>query len=309
MTVNEAESLNHKERIKDLLQRLRNKLQGFAIINMQGQLIGRVKNLTLDKNRHLYLIMSKEDAQAGSPAFLVSSKYIQKVDSANRLLFIDLTQKEVDSLPVYPFQNSDDTNAAEMLQYSPTQSVAQANNTEAKVRETLAAQDQSFPVESLREGNNESFRESDEESEIVEEEIIRLLEERLVINRSKRKVGEVVVRKEIETQIIEVPIQREKLIIEQVGAETKQLAEIDLGKGEVTGVELTKVQTSASLHQDNDRYTVSGEFLSPKAASDLLDAIAHQKQHGCEKVRIELVVDNPEVQATYQTMFDRCSNR
>ncbi|HEY9668831.1 MAG TPA: DUF2382 domain-containing protein [Coleofasciculaceae cyanobacterium] len=306
MTVNEAESLNHKERIKDLLQRLRNKLQGFAIINMQGQLIGRVKNLTLDKNRHLYLIMSREEAQAGSPSFLVSSKYIQKVDSANRLLFVDLTQKEVDSLPVYPFQNTD---AVEMLQYSPTQSVAQANNTDAKFRETLAAHDQSLPVEPLREGNNESFGESDEESEIVEEEIIRLLEERLVINRSKRKVGEVIVRKEIETQIVEVPIQREKLIIEQVGSETKQLAEIDLGKGEVTGVELANVRSSESFHRDNDRYTVSGEFLSPKAASDLLDAIAHQKQHGCEKVRIELVVDNPEVQATYQTMFDRCSNR
>jgi stress response protein YsnF len=38
----------------------------------------------------------------------------------------------------------------------------------------------------------------------------------------------VVVRKEIETEIIEVPIQREKLIIEQVGDEPRTLAEIDL---------------------------------------------------------------------------------
>lgn len=304
MTTNKAESLNHKERIKDLSQRLKNKLQGFAIINMQGQIIGQVKNLTLDKNRHLYLIMSREDAQANSPAFLLSSKYIQKVDSTNRLLFVDLTPKEVDSLPVYPLQNSD---AAEILQYSPMSSATQANNTDAS--ETLASEARSLPAETLTEEDNESLRESNQESEIVEEEIIRLLEERLVINRSKRKVGEVVVRKEIETKIVEVPIQREKLIIEQVGAETKQLAEIDLGKGEVTGVELTKVQSSDRFHRDNDRYTVSGEFLSPKAASDLLDAIAHQKQHGCEKVRVELVVDNPELQATYQTMFDRCSKR
>lgn len=38
---------------------------------------------------------------------------------------------------------------------------------------------------------------------VVAEETIQLLEERLVVNRVKRKVGEVAVRKEIETRIIE----------------------------------------------------------------------------------------------------------
>jgi stress response protein YsnF len=63
---------------------------------------------------------------------------------------------------------------------------------------------------------------------VTREEVIPWLEERLIVDQKKRKVGEVVVRKEIETEIIEVPVQREKLIVEQVGAEPKQLAEIDL---------------------------------------------------------------------------------
>ncbi|HBB35000.1 MAG TPA: hypothetical protein DDZ80_00315 [Cyanobacteria bacterium UBA8803] len=140
-------------------------------------------------------------------------------------------------------------------------------------------------------------------SEVVEEEIVRLLEERLVVNRSKRKVGEVVVRKEVETVMVQVPVQREKLVVEQVGSESKKLAEIDLGQGEVTGVGLADIPSS------DTPYTVRGEFLSPKAVSNLLDAIALQKPHGCTKVRVELVVENPEFQANYQKMFDRCSIR
>jgi len=69
-------------------------------------------------------------------------------------------------------------------------------------------------------------------AEVAQEEVIPLREERVVVDRAKQKVGEVVVRKEIETEIVQVPVQREKLIVEQVGAEPKQLAEIDLTEEE-----------------------------------------------------------------------------
>ncbi|HBL10877.1 MAG TPA: hypothetical protein DD379_05635 [Cyanobacteria bacterium UBA11162] len=157
--------------------------------------------------------------------------------------------------------------------------------------------------ENLTEFERQNFTESDNTPEIVEEEIIRLLEEKLVVNRHKQKVGEVVIRKEIETRMVEVPVRREKLIVEQIGSETKKLAEIDLGEGKIIGIEPRVVPTS------NQGYTVTGNFISPKAASDLLEAIALQNRHGCIQVRVELVVDNPELQETYQKMFDRCSKR
>lgn len=68
--------------------------------------------------------------------------------------------------------------------------------------------------------------------QVIQEEVIPVREERLVVDHKRQKAGEVVVRKEIETEIIEVPVQREKLIVEQVGAEPRQLAEIDLADEE-----------------------------------------------------------------------------
>lgn len=140
-----------------------------------------------------------------------------------------------------------------------------------------------------------------QKSEFVDQESIRLLEERLVIDRKKQKVGDVIVRKEIETRMIEVPVRREKLIVEQISPERKQLAEIDLGEGEITGLEFTDITSRESGP------VVRGEFVSPQVAARILKAIAAQPRHGCAKVRIELVLHDSEVQDTYQEWFDRYS--
>ena len=59
---------------------------------------------------------------------------------------------------------------------------------------------------------------------------ISLLEEKLVVKRQKHKLGEVVVRKEVETQTIHIPIRREKLIVEKVGVTTEHLTEVNLAE-------------------------------------------------------------------------------
>lgn len=148
-------------------------------------------------------------------------------------------------------------------------------------------------------------------SEVLEEELIRLLGERLIVGRSKRKVGEVIVRKEIETRMIQVPVRREKLIIEQVSPEHKQLAEIDLGEAEISGVELTAAEMSGTkmptLARSDNELTVTGEFSSPKIASLLLNAIALERRQGCKKVRLEIVVEDVERQKSYQEWIERAS--
>lgn len=82
-------------------------------------------------------------------------------------------------------------------------------------------------------------------AEVVQEETIPLMEERVVVDRKKQRVGEVVVRKEVETEIVQVPVRREKLIIEQVGAEPKQLAEIDLASESVADAEQRRLNEQA----------------------------------------------------------------
>ncbi|MEO1432665.1 MAG: hypothetical protein AAFV71_27050 [Cyanobacteria bacterium J06633_8] len=56
-----------------------------------------------------------------------------------------------------------------------------------------------------------------------------------------------------------------------------------------------------------DSLTVSGEFDSPKTASLILNAIQLEKNHGCKKVRVSIVVENEEKQQKYQEWFKRTS--
>ena len=424
MVVNQTEFIKNKARINDLLQKLQKKLNSFEVLNLRGQILGHIKDFTLDKSRRLYMmVVPQSDSQADFPVFLLSSKYIQKVDASNRAVFVDISLSELKQLPLYQTNNTsfsgespapslnqehrssfgetptlDETQSIK-VQPSTTQNFNEVpqesfkesdeapevleeqtirlleervlvNRSKRKLGEVVvrkqietrfvevpvqsqkliidrAGSEDKEPVEverlpvdelstdkvakisqpfptpmaqslttnKLEHVENQSLSESDETIQVVEEEIVRLLEERLVVNRSKWKVGEVIVRKEIETEIVQVPLRREKLIvnIEQPGVETKQLAEIDLAKGEVTNLgqkDVTRSDTvDSSVLSSDTSPTVSGEFLSPKAASNLLEAIALQKHHGCAKVRVELVVDNPELQETYQKMFDRCSTR
>ncbi|MFM2060880.1 MAG: hypothetical protein RLZZ507_550 [Cyanobacteriota bacterium] len=147
----------------------------------------------------------------------------------------------------------------------------------------------------------------EETKDTKEETIIPLLEERLFVDNSKHKVGEVIVRKEIETQMIQVPVRREKLIVEQVSPEHQQLAEIDLSHGEISGIELINEEI-AEVTSFKSGLIVSGEFISPKIASLLLNAIAQEKNHGCQQVKITISVENQSQQQKYQEWFNRCSS-
>lgn len=384
--MNTSKAQQTQVKIEELFYKLRSKLSAFEVINLEGQKLGRIKDFTLDKNRRLYMVVPKLNNQADSPVFLLSSKYVQNVDPANRVVFVDISQVEWHNLPLYQTSNNSEFSKQSLTalnQESSTKAEKNIQEQDIKVTETTEASDikveeivrlleerliinrsshkigeivvrkqietrfievpvkreklvvekhdsetqqpvkfeQIYPEYLHNDGEpihsetlpivehetsvtttTEPKIESEAaDSDVVEEEIVRLLEERLVVNRRKWKVGEVVVRKEIETEIVKVPIRREKLIVEQVGTETKLLAEIDLAGGEPEPAQ-TSSHNLASSHN-----TVVGEFLSPKAASNLLEAIALQKPHGCTKVRIEIIVENPELRETYQKMFDRCS--
>jgi hypothetical protein len=143
-------------------------------------------------------------------------------------------------------------------------------------------------------------------TELGEEKIIQLLEERLVVNNNRHKVGDVIIRKVIETRMVQVPVRREILIVEQISPENKQLAEIDLSSGEISGVELSNSVSSEVVSLDSG-LKVSGIFSSPKVASLLLNAIALEQNHGCQQVKVAIVVENQQDQQKYQDWFDRCS--
>jgi hypothetical protein len=277
--------VNGNSRISSSLADLKQKVNNFAVFDKQGQLVGVVHDLIVDANRRLNLVISKQANQQtveyGQPLadkhpslFRLQSQRVKQIDKPTKSVFIDLNKSEIEYMP----------------EYLETETPGDSKSTEQIANNQIINR----PVEPL---NLE---------QVTEEQIIRLVEERLVVESTKRKVGEVIVRKVIETRMVQVPVRREMLIVEQISPEHKQLAEIDLGQGEITGVDLTEVERLEVRPFDNG-LTVSGEFSSPKIANLLLNAIALERNHGCKQVRVTIAVEDESHQKKYQEWFDRCS--
>lgn len=138
-------------------------------------------------------------------------------------------------------------------------------------------------------------------NDLLENElVIPLWDERLKINRQKRKVGEIVVRKEIETRLIKVPIRREKLIVEQVSPDYQQIAILELGQAEITEFNnFDNVET----FEVTSLPTVTGEFTSAHGAIEFLNAIATKPDSDLQKLQIRVVLKDETLQATYQSLI------
>ncbi|WP_152964710.1 DUF2382 domain-containing protein [Limnoraphis robusta] len=249
-------------------------VQTYSVVDEQGELIGQVERVLKNESDPIQILFSLPGQS--KPLFRVHQKSILKVDLDDHRFFIELTDKMREKLNQYSAHLSE-------------------NVTEQKKIETVD-DSENDDNDDLTNWADESF------TKTLDHETIRLLSERLSVKHERRKIGEVIVRKTVETEIVEVPVRREKLIVEQVGSPGKPLAEIDLSQGKITGVELES--TKLRPHQ----VSVKGEFASLKAASDLLQTIALDHSHGCARVRVELVLDNPQHQQQYQELFDRCTN-
>jgi stress response protein YsnF len=271
---------------------LKKKVNNFAVFDNEGQLVGVVHDLIVDANKRLNLVISNQanqqtleyGQQLGDKhpsLFRLQSQRIKKIDKPTKSVFIDFNKSEIEYMPEYS-ETEKPGDVYDGLRLS--------NSTEQLV-------------------NNQTINSAVEpinSEEVSEEQIIRLLEERLFVGSSKRKVGEVIVRKVIETRMIQVPVRREKLIVEQISPEHKQLAEIDLGQEEIANVDLTDGERLEGTHFESG-LTISGEFNSPKTASLLLNAIALEQNHGCNQVRVTITVEDESHQKKYQEWFDRCS--
>jgi stress response protein YsnF len=269
-------------RLNRVPEKVRTKLKSFTVKDNKGHLVGKIKDVYFDANGQLNFVVAGLGSE-NTRIFIVSIKLLKNVDYHQKALFLSINSDQADLLPgVSPAGRQSLENASEPH--------SEFNNSELTNPSTVM----SNLTDADRTDENLETDEDEENLDIVDQEVIRLLEERLVINRSKRKVGEVIVRKEIETRMVQVPIQWEKLIVEQVGDDPKVLAEIDLGEGSITGIDLTEIKS------DRQEPTVKAEFTSVQKASKILNSIASQPRHGCVKVRLELVLENKQLEDTYQ---------
>jgi stress response protein YsnF len=274
-----AQSITRLNRVPE---KVKAKLKTFTVKDNKGLLVGKIKDVYFDANGQLNFMVAGLGSE-NTRIFIVSIKLLKKVDYHQKALFLSINSDQADLLPRVSEAGRQSLEKASKLH-------SEFNNSELTNPSTVM----SNLTDADRTDENLETDEDEENFDIVDQEVIRLLEERLVINRSKRKVGEVIVRKEIETRMVQVPIQWEKLIVEQVGDDPKVLAEIDLGEGSITGIDLTEIKS------DRQEPTVKAEFTSVQKASKILNSIASQPRHGCVKVRLEIVLENKQLEDTYQ---------
>jgi uncharacterized protein (TIGR02271 family) len=237
----------------------------FIVCTDRDELVGRVVDGLADEAGPLRYLVVDLDAAIAPKQVLLPVERFRVNSSAQRLYLNGLSSAQVASLPAY----------------APAYENARTDQALDRVNNKI--------IVSKSDGLDGTT------------ETIRLLEEQLTVNRERRKLGEVIVRKEIETRIVEVPIRREKLIVEQVGVEPKQLASIDLGASR-DSVEIREV-ANASVPS-----VISGEFTSVRAASQFLQAIADQSHPGCDRVQIHLTLSDSNLQPVYQQWLERYVN-
>ncbi|MFQ4138927.1 YsnF/AvaK domain-containing protein [Nodosilinea sp. PGN35] len=123
---------------------------------------------------------------------------------------------------------------------------------------------------------------------------IQLVEERLVVNRQRVKVGEVSVRRVVETEMVQIPVRREKLVVEKIGdgASPAEPIEIPLAETQIEGTGIDP--DFGAVLEPGDRgqsASASGSFESIRDAIDFLNAVVQQPNHACEKVRVAILLD------------------
>lgn len=165
---------------------------------------------------------------------------------------------------------------------------------------------------------------------------LQLLEERLKVRLKTQKVGEVVVRKETETRVVEVPLRREKLIVEQVSPTFRELAAIHLGDrqfpaesvefnanngsqvlylncqtlqdanetldhlGQIQEMQFSQITLDLTLRKGNQTELATFKTQSIETVRQLLRAIALDFFNQCRQVRIGLMVESHSLQELYQ---------
>lgn len=320
-------SFNNRSEMNTLVEKLRQRLKNFAVVDRQGERLGEVKDVILDANNQLNLVVVRLGNNLNPQQFLLISKLIKKIEPANKTVLVIDSDKL--TFPEYTAPETPNEDLADLNNSNPDTSgdSDRINDTSNVIEDITLESTPPFETKNMQNEVQSGINiESSQQQVVLDEDIIRLLEERVVVERGKRKIGEVIVRKEVGTRMVQVPVRYEKLIVEEVGSEPRQLAEIDLSLAPVSQDELpdTAVTATKTISSDeqsataitadkntslNGELTVSGKFSSPKIASLILNAIAMERRHGCKQIRVEIVVESEERKKTYQEWFARTSKQ
>ncbi|MGK7937966.1 MAG: YsnF/AvaK domain-containing protein [Xenococcaceae cyanobacterium] len=252
------------DHLKSQLSRLNRELISYQIIDRQGISRAEVRDVYYDANNELNLLINITEIDDKISLRRLEYQDICKIDLANKLVFSNLSYQEIENLPLY-------------------QSVP------VHLKKAL----QEYPLYNDCEMNpaHNNYKEQSTEPEVDQ---IPLLEEQLEVTKHRQKVGEVIVRKQVETRIVQVPLRREKLIVERIGKDPEKLTEVVIGEGKIGGFKYEELNDNNSLH------ITKSSFFDLSTAQELLEALAHLSSAANTKVRLEIVTNCSEHQVEHQ---------
>jgi stress response protein YsnF len=135
---------------------------------------------------------------------------------------------------------------------------------------------------------------------LVQIEALPLWQEQVVVNRTRRKAGEISIRKTKDEYTVEVPVRSEKLVVENV--ETGEiLAEIGLSKTQVTQRNFPDVASDTTYSEDQ---IVRGHLTRFQDALGFLEAVSQFPNNSFIKSKIKLTVSQSERLETVTQTFE-----
>ncbi|MEL6440982.1 MAG: YsnF/AvaK domain-containing protein [Cyanobacteria bacterium J06621_8] len=252
--------------LKSQLAKLNKQLITYLIVDRQGISRGEVKDIYYDANSDLNLLIRLGKADNKLNIRRLGTADICQIDSDNQLILSNLSYQQLENLPLYqPIPTHIQEALSESAMYD-----------DCRMNPAHDSQQLDSP---------ETYQ-------------IPLLEERLQVSHRRQKIGEVVVRKQIETRMVQVPVRQEKLIVERIGNNPEQLTEVIIGENNVNGFSYEE------LNDTNSLYLTKSHYLDPETAQKLLEAIVLSSASN-SKIRLEIVTTSSQQQVEHQNICDR----
>ncbi|XQQ07018.1 MAG: PRC-barrel domain-containing protein [Leptolyngbya sp. IPPAS B-1204] len=304
-------------------------IAGFDV-STERDSIGKVVDVLIDEAQRSYYLVVETGSWLSRKSVLLPLSRFQVMPKERRLYLMGISKAEVEKLPAYTAR----TITADQLpqpaagtRYEPVSALEASPPLEASlpleadvlvpvtsreapvvsatppvsttIQESTAPAQIERTVQPVAQPATQPVAQPVAQPAIAAEETVRLLEERLVVNRQKRKVGEVIVRKEIETRMVEVPVRRERLIIEQVNPERKQLASIDLHQDLV---DLDGDNATLSGVELRDPTSVNGGATTQTIPINLANQVLYKLTQFPQfsNAQVQLTFSDSELQAQYQ---------
>lgn len=314
----------------------RTDIRGFEVYTNHNEAIGRVIEVLVDSIKQSYFLVLEMGSWLSRKRVVMLLPQFQLIESQRRLDVTGLTMEQVRNLPAYNPATVVDQDAI------PSNQVPGSRTMQSTGFETSVPLEASLPLEAPPAGVpvKKTITTADREvlptpvapphtavhppalqppasqhreiqptspdpfAEIfpLEAETIQLLEERLVVDRHRRKVGDVIVRKVIETKMVEVPVRRETLVVEQISPERKQLATINLNQGAIEGLELREPMSTTSDPQSL-HYTEQIRALPIASASQILSRLMQMPQFN--HAQVKMIFSDQELQTHYERWLSK----